>query len=144
VFQLATSGAIAAIVRALLLRYGNIPSFWIAPIWLSVFAIVTGVLLLIGSKWYRKRAESQLLSSGGIVGQVAGEVTAVSTFDPDVFLLRSYQGSFQQITENTLRSACSKYDPRNREDKLYKIMASGVIEFQYWLIWLTIYTEARY
>lgn len=121
------------------LRHGRVD--WTT---LTFFIIVSFAILVVGIlavRNARQAPSAQLLSTAaGVVGQIAPHpATGVLDIDIDLFFRQTYQSTHQGVVESNLRSVCAKYDPRNREDVLYKLMARGIMEFQNWITWLTIY-----
>lgn len=138
----------AGIVEALQQAVSGAPSVSARIPWLSLggawhyvpltLLCIAGIVWLVGRRG--RRTDAQLVSTGGITNQIATQVQATVVVDVEAYLRLSYRSALQETVENNLRASfAAKYGLSEREDKLYKAMATGLMSYQYEITWMTIY-----
>lgn len=133
VWVLAALGG-GAVVRAWLLRHMS--DAWITPVWLLSSAILLWILLRFGPRLVKTKEVGQ---SSGTQSNAPALSVATKAFDATEFFRHAYYSPLQPQIEANVRSGALENQPTDKEGFYVKLIAMGLISFNYDLIWAYIF-----
>jgi len=133
------------IVRALLLTLTHINRVWITPIWLLSAALVIGLSVLIGNKFFPSRrylqqinvqnpTDSLIPAASTIIPGVVGP-----TFDAKTYFKNAYYSPVTAEAEKNIRLIAEKNEPADHEGFYTRFIGVGVVSYLHEYTWLTIF-----
>lgn len=139
IVQLLSSGAVASAVKAMLVTYTHVPHVWITPLWLLTSAAMMTLLVFVGNRLQKRPEQMQINSASQTAAGSLAAPPKVPVFDAQAFFHQSYSGQLQAEVEANCRAIIQNQPPDEREAFIVKLLATGVLNFTYYTVWLVIF-----
>ena len=113
----------------------------LSPGWASLAALlVAGSLLLAIERWRQKVGKSPKQAiQQGVAKALIAPPTVPDSLDATPFLKIAYTSSMQSEIENRTRMSAAQTQPNDQEGFYVRLIAVGIIQFSYDMIWTNIY-----
>lgn len=124
-------------VKALLMRFTNIPSVWITPIWLGAATALVALFVFLGNR--KKGKQSQSTTQTQVVTVPAAVAHEPQYKNVEEFY-KTYDNSMLMETEEYIRKESNQYRPgTEREQFLIRQLASSALTYIFDIVWYTVY-----
>lgn len=123
------------LVKAVLLRFTEIPPIWVTPIWWLTTAVVMAALVFIGHRFWRRPSPQSTVQSA----PNALMAPAPGNFDATTYFQQAYNSPLQPEVENNVRTAATQNQPNDREGFFVKLIGIGLIGYMYDIAWAYIF-----